>query len=237
MLNNVTPELRAVLGKTRLPIVLVNVESDLPVQQVLVDDAAGMRELTEHLLSIGHRRVTYLIDNPSEAKLPKNLQHYSLREREQAFRDTMAVAGATETATVISMPASEYADQLMTMPRDQRPTAVICFWHRLAMHLMRLLWERGLNVPADLSVAAFNDVEFVADAIPPLTTVAIPNLEMGRRAAMMLKEQIEAASRGGRHVIEVDNGDSGTSDPAPKRLFLTPHLIVRRSTAAPPMLA
>jgi len=98
---------------------------------------------------------------------------------------------------------------------------VIVYSHTLALPLMRMLWERGIQVPADLSLATFNDLEFVANSIPPLTTVAIPNAEMGRQAAKLLLEQLESPPDSSERVPGVL-----------RRVVLDERLVVRASTRA-----
>jgi DNA-binding LacI/PurR family transcriptional regulator len=79
-----------------------------------------------------------------------------------------------------------------------------------------VLWRRGVRVPQDLSIATFNNAYPVEHTIPPLTAVALPTREMGRRAAEMLLDRIE-------HPEREPAGD----------VMLEEQLIVRESTAAP----
>jgi DNA-binding LacI/PurR family transcriptional regulator len=94
---------------------------------------------------------------------------------------------------------------------------VITYTHYAAVTMLRLLWEAGLSVPRDISVATFSDSYPVAEVSPPLTAVALPTEEMGRAAAELILEQIEAEAPA-----------------APRRVVLKESLVVRRSTAAPP---
>jgi len=221
VLNNLPSDLHNMLEQTQLPTVLVNVEADLNVPQVLVDDADGMRQLAEHLLSLGHRRIAFYRAPAFEGAPLGYIPHYSVRERERAFRQTMQKAGAGSSATVVELPVEAYVQQLVSMPADERPTAVIVYSHLSSLPLMRMLWERGVQVPRDLSLATFNDVDFVANVIPPLTTVAIPNTELGRLAAQYLLQQLEPAVT------------PATAAAGPLRVVLGERLIVRASTAAP----
>jgi LacI family transcriptional regulator len=82
--------------------------------------------------------------------------------------------------------------------------------------LLQQLWEVGMSVPGDVSVATFSNAYPVEDVIPPLTSVALPTEQMGRTAAELLLEQIESDA-----AVE------------PRRVVMKEQLIVRRSTAAP----
>ena len=220
VLNNLPPDLRDTLAQVQLPTVLVNVESDLNVPQVLVDDAAGMRQLTEHLLSLGHRRIAFFRQPAFEGAPKGHIAHYSVRERENAFLTTMRTAGLSESAQVVEATNDEFVQQFIDTDPTKRPTAVMVYAHTHAFPVMRKFWERGILVPRDVSVATFNDVDPVANSIPPLTTVAIPNIDLGRRAAQLLLEQIEGSVTERSAVAE--------------RIVLDERLVVRASTAAPP---
>jgi DNA-binding LacI/PurR family transcriptional regulator len=221
VLNNLPTDLRSILAEAHLPTVLVNVESDLNLPQVLVDDAAGMRQLTEHLLHLGHRRIAFY-RAPAWAGAPVGyIPHYSVREREQAFLKTMQAAGCGASATVHEGKIEAYAQQVIAAAPEGRPTAIIAYSHIEALPLMRMLWERGLQVPRDLSLATFNDIEFVADVIPPLTAVAIPNEELGRQAAQLLLEQLDAPPL-----------PPGSHPTPARRVVLPERLVVRASTQA-----
>jgi len=217
VLNNVKTPLRIALSGARLPVVMVNVESDLPAPQILIDDVLGMRTLVEYLLSLGHRRIDFFNSGTEDLKVPPKDRHYGLRQREQSYRDTLTASGGTPR--VVEIDCEGYVAQLVAMPPQERPTAVICFWHRLAMRLMRMLWERGLRVPEDISVATFNDPPEMLDFIPPITTVALPEREIGKRAATVLLDRLSG---------------SGEQLPPGHREYLPPKLIARGSTAVPP---
>ncbi len=93
------------------------------------------------------------------------------------------------------------------------PTAIWTVNDLLAVGALRALYERGLRVPQDIALAGFDDIDFARQLYPPLTTVAIPALEMGRRAARILFTRLE--------------------DPAhpPMQELLETRLITRRSTS------
>jgi LacI family transcriptional regulator len=102
---------------------------------------------------------------------------------------------------------------------EPRPTAIFAANNFIAFGAMRALREAGLRVPEDMSIVAFDDLptEWVAD--PFLTVVAQPAYEIGRRAAELMLERL------------------GDHPPAGDREVILPsQLIVRRSSAAPPVI-
>jgi LacI family transcriptional regulator len=132
----------------------------------------------------------------------------------------MTSAGLGKQISVVKGALQDFIDATLAQSPSQRPTALICYTHFLAISTLRLLWERGVRVPQDVSVATFSNSYPVAEVIPPLTTVALPTEEMGRAAAEMVVEQIQS---------------SGEAEP--RRVVLKETLIVRKSTGARQVLS
>ena len=214
VLNNMHADLRDILKLGGTSAVLVNLKSDLHLSHVLADDIGGMQKLVRHLLDLGHRRITYYC--------PASIDpHCSVQDREQAFLQTMREAGLSDHACIVASPLRLFADSMAAPAAGKRPTAIIVYAHQTAIPLLRMLWERGVRVPADLSVATFNDVDFLADTIPPMTTVAIPTRELGQSAAHLLIEQLKSA-RG-----------NATPPTQAQVIVVAEHLVIRASTAPP----
>src|SRR5262249_926122 len=104
------------------------------------------------------------------------------------------------------------AGELLGLP--DRPTALVCFNDKAAIGALRAAGERGLRVPADLSITGFDDLD-LAQA-PALTTVRQPLQEMGRMAVSLLVRLLE------RHELDALHVELATE------------LIVRSSTAQAP---
>jgi DNA-binding LacI/PurR family transcriptional regulator len=206
VLSRLRDPLAQIINQAKLPIALVNADSEMAVPTVIVDDYDGALQITRHLIELGHRRITFLLgQQPS---------HYSVTQRQDGYAAAMRDAGLEQHARVNKSSLDEFVASLASDP--QRPTAVVAYTHYMAVKLLQKLWERGLKVPDDLSVATFTNAFPVEDVIPPLTTVGLPTEQMGRTAAEMVLEQIR------------------TDGTAPRRrVVLKETLIVRKSTAAP----
>ncbi|MFP4229028.1 MAG: substrate-binding domain-containing protein, partial [Salinivenus sp.] len=89
-------------------------------------------------------------------------------------------------------------------------------WDLVALGVMEALRELGRDVPEDLSVIGFDDLNLLNYVSTPLTTVHVPKHEMGRRATQLLLEQIQ-----------------GNGTTTPQRVSLDAELVVRSSTAPP----
>jgi LacI family transcriptional regulator len=102
------------------------------------------------------------------------------------------------------------------LAHEPRVTAIVAANDRLAMGCYDALAAVGLSCPEDVSIVGFNDMPFIDRLQPPLTSVRVPQREIGATAAELLLAQLS-------------DGD----DPA-RQILLEPELVVRGSTAPPP---
>jgi LacI family transcriptional regulator len=198
----------------RPPLALPDADAD--VTTIAFDNLGGARRLTEHLLSLGHRRIGYVTGPVERSTTRHRLEgHRAALAAHGLGPDTRAGADA-ERLTVHGGydRASGYDAALELLRRGEGMTAIVAANDTVALGVCAALRERGLSVPADVSVAGFDDLPFSVDASPALTTVRIPLQEAGARA--------------GRLVM-------GRLAPPPGGLATVPtELMVRGSTAPPP---
>ncbi|WP_404435723.1 LacI family transcriptional regulator [Microbacterium aerolatum] len=196
-------------AETSVPIVAVDphVGADGPAT-IGVANLEGARAATDHLISLGHRRIAHLRGRT-------DLE--SAQERERGYREALTAAGIPfDPALVVDggyRAADSTAGAHVILDLPDTPTAVFAANDLSAIEMMRIATERGLRVPADLSVVGFDDILDAASHAPQLTTVRQPLPEMGTAAVRMLLDVLKG------------------SDPEPVRMPTT--LIVRESTAAP----
>ena len=199
------------LAGDELPTVLVTRETDersLPL--AAGDDAAGVEAAVRHLVGLGHERIAHVTG-------PLDLS--TTVRREAAFRAALAQAGVTQEPVVIhgeafTVPAGRrLTSELLRSGPDL--TAILAGNDMIALGCYEALAEAGLRCPDDVSVAGHNDMPLMAQVSPPLTTVAIPQRELGAEAARMLLARL--------------NGDATGS----ARRLLPTRLVVRGSTAPP----
>jgi LacI family transcriptional regulator len=201
----------AALG-AQLPIVAVAPDETLTDVAVLrADNIAAGRALGAHLAELGHRRVAFA-GGPSVS--------VESRHRLQGLREELGARGirmrAADVCFRASYDAEEGAAYAETFLRQRtRPTAVVLGSDALAIGFIRAAQQRGVNMPGDLSVAAFDGIPEGARSWPGLTTMAQPMREMGRDACRRLFSAITASET--RIVVQYS---------------MT--LVVRESTAAPP---
>ena len=186
----VPPDLRAIIEDMHIPAVWLNVRR--PADCVYIDEHAAARQVTEHLLGIGHRRIAY-VDYHSDVSAPDDW-HYSTTDRCRGYEQAMIKAGATprvmrEDGILPVRRKIEAAVALLKAPG--RPTAVVAYspgQTTLPVHLAAVA-HCGLRVPEDLSLVTFSP--FAADEVGvAMTKMLLPEREMGREAVEMLLRKI-----------------------------------------------
>ena len=173
------------------PAVLVDREATLPDRcSVAVDGLRGGQLAAEHLLASGHRRIGFVGG-------PFSIQQVS--DRHAGAAAVIAERGGPDgrldvitTATLTVAAGRKAANQLANLPADRRPTAVFCANDLLALGLLQEAVRQGLRVPDDLAIVGYDDIDFAEAAVVPLTSVRQPREQLGRAAAELLLEEINA---------------------------------------------
>jgi len=194
------------------PVPLVTVQSGGALEEpaVGVDQVAGARLATRHLLELGHRTVHH-VTGPADSK--------EARDRIAGWRAELAAAGAPVPAILCGdwTPSSGYAagKQLAARVRDgEEITAVFMANDQMALGLLAAFHEEGLEAPRDVSVVGFDDLPEAPYFTPPLTTVRQDFAELGRRGVELVLARLR--------------GEELHPDPVPATL------LVRSSTGPAP---
>jgi DNA-binding LacI/PurR family transcriptional regulator len=200
---------RAVLSRLladRVPVVMASCWADY-ADSVAVDDQAGIGLAVEHLVELGHERIGY-VDQPLMEATTK-------RGRAAAFERALLRHGLPPGGEWELSDDEDLVAAALTGP--DRPTALVAATDHIAVRLIERLEGAGLAVPADISLVGFDGIAIGALARIALTTVVQPADELARQAVALLLNRIERGH-----------------DAAPEQHRLTPALVLRGSTAAPP---
>lgn len=206
-----------------LPYVLVDHEPTKGAPRVNIDDRGGARAMVEHVTGLGHRRIGFAFpwDDASATLVEAegNAIYFVGAERIAGWREGLEAAGLDAAAPIGTSPgqnpgydrdAGRNAGHQL-LDRREPPTAILAASDVIALGVMDAAAERGLDVPAQLSVVGFDDIAAAAAATPPLTTVRQAHDEKGAAAVRLLL-------------------DPSADD----QLVLPAELVVRSSTAPPP---
>jgi DNA-binding LacI/PurR family transcriptional regulator len=183
------------------------------VDFVTADHWSGAFDATTHLVKLGHRRIGFIGVSADHAGKLRRFQGYAdaLKRHHIPLRSEW-VAGP-EASPAYSTEQDGYEAMMKVAKLKSSPTAILCRNDYTAIGAMHALQQCGLRVPEDVAVASFDNTPLAAFTAPPLTSVAQPIAEQGRRAAEFLLDRIEG---------RVKNGH--------RELTLKCHLVVREST-------
>lgn len=175
---------------------VVQVERPVPVDShmVLVDNYTGARAAMAHLLQLGHRRIGYL------GKVMDGSPELVDNQRYRGYLDALAAAGVEVADSWVSLELNPYSivdgyrglQQLLANEPDM--TALLVFSDIMAAGVLQAAHDLHLRVPDELSVVGFDNT-YSLYLSPPLTTVAIPMVEVGKAAAQVAIEAIENPQR------------------------------------------
>jgi DNA-binding LacI/PurR family transcriptional regulator len=204
-----------------LPLVLVDSTALPDLPSVVIDDERGARTAAEHLLGLGHR--TFIVFGVGEASPGALLNPESVMgHRLAGYREALAARGLElDDEAIVLGPASiegGMAAFRRAWDEGRRPTAVLAMSDAMAIGAVRAARERGLRVPADLSVVGFDDIDLAQHTDPPLTTVHQPIRRKGEEAVRLLLSVVERRDlhRPEQHRLETRLIVRGSTGPAPQ---------------------
>ncbi len=185
------------LRKQGIPVVLLEQGlASAPFPSVVADNFGAAYAMTRHLIDLGHRRIAFAF-HPVHDWDPVGT------ERLEGFRKAMAGARLTSKARILlnTVELEEGGRVWAYRPEpiracfqglgSTRPTALFAAMDSLAIQAMETIQSLGLDVPNDIAVAGFDNIEFSQFTRPPLTTIAQPLEEMALRAVDLLFERID----------------------------------------------
>ena len=183
-------------------------EAELP--HISVDNRLAARESVQHLIAQGHRRIGIVTSAN---------RYLSSTNRLRGYLDALEQAGIEQDDALIAYASADYsfasgkqaARALLSLAEP--PSAIFCVSDILALGVIAAAGKMGLQVPWDLSVMGFDDVDYTTMFHPYLTTVAVPCYELGRRSMLLLYDHI-------------------TQKPGAEQTVYLPHQIVLRESTA-----
>ncbi|QNO37711.1 LacI family DNA-binding transcriptional regulator [Protaetiibacter sp. SSC-01] len=189
VLTPVAGDAVAFLQRQHVPVVEVDRvfgEADA----VVIDNRHAAHATTEHLLSLGHRRIALVIDETDWT---------TGRERRAGFADALDAAGVALDPSLVVAAGwdAEAAERVMTelLSGDDRPTAVFAANNLLAEGVWRAARALGLSIPEQLSIVAFDDAPWMSMVTPGVTAIRQDAAELGRTAVDQLIARIADPQR------------------------------------------
>lgn len=214
--SSFSPEHGRQLLSYGFPVVVVNHQASESFNySIYHDDVDGSYQVTQHLNSLGHKRIAYL----GNAQSGRTTQ-----DRLRGFMDAMAASNLEVPESyihhveggdpILGQESIEYFKLIVP-----RPTAIVCFNDMLAIGVLKGCEMAGWRVPEDLSVTGFDNITYSAFTTPCLTTFDQPKFSIGQEAAQLLLDLLQA--------------EGGIIPDRPNVKILKGRLLVRGSTGAP----
>jgi LacI family transcriptional regulator len=197
-----------------IPVVRIAPKKDLSsTPSIDIDDYAAARQVTAHLLKLGHQRIGFMLGHPD---------HGATEQRYLGFIDEMRAHNAVVDSALVQTGNFVFADGLVCAERmlraTKRPTAIFASNDDMAAAAVSMARKAGLSLPAELSVTGFDDAPVATMIWPQLTTVRQPVAAMARIAADL--------------IIRLEPRRNGWPGDVPRHL-LQHELVIRSSTARP----
>jgi len=197
--------------RARIPLVLLDAAHP-GVPHVVIDDVRGGRLATEHLIALGHWRIAFVGDPPTNP-----FDFTSSTDRRQGYHDALARAGIAARPEYVKEGSHDrevafrLTEELLSLPEP--PTAVFVASDTQALGVLEAARRHDVAVPGDLSVIGFDDIE--VSRLVGLTTVRQPLQDSGARAGALLLQLLEGGT-------------------APAETLLPLEVVFRETTAPPP---
>jgi len=191
------------------PLVTVGRWPAVDAPSVDVDNRAGARTATEHLLRIGYRRLG-TITGPRDLPMPQ--------DRCQGFEDVLRSYGIpVDQRLVVEADLTELGG-MVAMQRllEEKPEAVFVQSDTMAIGALKAIRAAGLRVPQDIALVGFDDIPLASLVEPPLTTIRQPIQLLGHMAVELLLDVLENPGNKNAH----------------RQLQLPTELVVRASCGA-----
>ena len=177
----------------------------------------GMFMATEHLLNLGHRKISYICFDRKTDRYKLEGFAEAFQKHNLPFKDEYILDFAgTDDQAEKSEPDVAYLLTKKLLESDDPPTAIQAMNDYYALGAYRAIMEKGLNIPQDISVCGFDNIGIAKLLNPPLTTVDQFAYEQGKVCGELMMQRI-----------------SGNENPIHRKIVLPTSLVVRSSTAAP----
>lgn len=199
------------ISKSGVPIVII--EREIPganIDTVLIDNRSASFEATEHLIKLGHKNIGFVdrkVDKSHSLERKKGyllaLEKYNIQIRDEfIFRSGFSCEDGYNAASYF-------------LNINDKISAFLIFGDFAALGAIKYVFNKGLNVPKDVSVIGFTDISICPYTIPSLTSIQYPILEIAKTSSELLLSKIKNTN-----LLEI------------KKIILKAGLVVRESTGS-----
>lgn len=198
--SEIDPEVEAVLLRRGTPVVTLSYGPSRTMHHVLqVEYDAGMTAAVHHLVSLGHRKIAIIAG-------PQHL--WTARRRLEIFQRVMVNENLSLPSHWIlqgdfQAHGGQAAAHKLLNSKRSLPTAILCSNDMTAIGAMTAFQHAGLNIPGDISIVGFDDLEIVSSWLPSLSTIRIPRQQIAQEAFRILLN-VQSKDVAARHIVSVE---------------------------------
>lgn len=163
-----------------------------------VDGCDGIQKVMAHLTERGHERIAFITWRGG---------WQTGRHREEGYRNGLRAAGLSfNPAWVIrgddsAQTSAEAMHRFITLPYEQRPSAIVCVSDLIALGVMQAAIAAGLQIGQDIAITGYDNLPITELLHPPLTTVSQPIWQVGQQVVELLLKQLQGESIGQKGVL------------------------------------
>jgi LacI family transcriptional regulator len=199
------------LASFGVPFVLIDrTVPGIDADVVLGDSVGGARRLVDHLISLGHRRIGFIVESDEVS---------TARDRRRGYEAALTAGGIPLDPALVANatvdPSGGFDGMRRLLALADRPTAVFTVNNLVALGAIEAVRDAGLEVPDDIALVCFDDIEYASRLHPFLTVMEQPAETFGTLGTQLLLERID-----------------GRSTERPRLVVLPAEFVVRKSCGA-----
>jgi len=195
-----SPEIFKILKRLNIDFVPVAPSYEIEgVPCVKMDNVKAAREMTEYLISLGHKDIGFIKGPP---------RHSSSAQRLKGFEKALTARGIEVNSKLIVSGDFSFKSgveaAMRLLSKDKLPTAIFASNDDMAAGVVSVAGRKGISVPEQLCVSGFDDTPLARILWPQLTTIKQPIFEMGHRAAELLISPPDTGGKTTSYCLEHD---------------------------------
>lgn len=200
------------LQNINYPFVLLEKVQGINASVVDIDHVASTKYAVKFLIESGHSKIIHFSGPPHTSHTLERIRgvREAYSESSLVFKEEEVLIPAGSSLEEGFMTAKKYFKNLA---KEDFPTAIVCYNDLIALGAISAMTQIGIKIPEQVSIIGDDDIEFARRYPVPLTTMHTPKIDLGRKAAELLIDAIEASEQA-----------------PPRKLLLQPDLVVRKST-------
>lgn len=185
------------LARFGVPFVLIDrTVAGIECDAVVGESLGGAQRLVEHLIGLGHRRIGLIVETDEVS---------TARQRRRGYEAALTAAGIALEPALVEVqapdPGGGFAGMSRLLASDEPPSAVFAVNNLVALGAIEAVREAGLEVPDDVALVCFDDIEFASRLYPFLTAMEQPAETFGTLGTQLLLERIQGRGPARDHVV------------------------------------